>query len=100
MLVHTILLYLQKRKEREAAIRRKWLTIITNYYMSSEDSGDDDSITVRPLPWRSNYVNVMFSKIDVYCSHKKSPQARRQMKGRNIGSPSSRLRPADYPRMG
>lgn len=77
--------------------RKKWLTIITNDYMSSEDSGDDDTIEVRPLPWRSSYVNAMFTKIDAYCNHKKSSQARRQMKGRVVGSPSSRPKPVDYP---
>lgn len=61
-----------------------------NEYMSSEDSGDDDSITVRPIPWRSNYVNRMFEKMDAYCTSKKTPQARRQMKPRGVGIPSTR----------
>ena len=30
--------------------------------MSSEESGDDDSITVHPLPWCSGYVSKMFGK--------------------------------------
>ena len=33
--------------------------------MSSEESGNDD-ITVHSLPWRSDYVSAMFSKIDSY----------------------------------
>ena len=95
-LYHSV--FIQKRKEREAAImknskltdeqRSKWLKVMTNDFMSSEESGDDDSIVVRPIPWRSKYVNQMFSKIDKYCNHKKSPHALRQMKTRSIGSPS------------
>ena len=94
---------LQKKKEREAAIlknskltpdqREKWLSIAKNEYMSSEESGDEDYIVVHPLPWKSEYVNKMFEKIDAYVKSKKSLQARRQMKNRRIGCPSSRLRP-------
>ena len=93
----------QKRKEREAAILRnskltpdqhtKWLAVVKKEYMSSEESGDEDSITVHPIPWRSDYVSKMFSKIDMFVNTKKSCQARRQMKQRKIGSPSSRPPP-------
>lgn len=96
---------MQKRKEREAAIlkntkmteeqRKKWLTVITNEYMSSEESGEDDSIIVHPLPWHSDYVNKMFKKIDCYCENLKSPQARRQTKRRVSGGASFRPKP-DY----
>ena len=92
---------LQKRKEREAAVlkntkftedhRKKWLGVISNDFMSSEDS-DDEAIVVHPLPWRSDYVNQMFQKIDDYSNSKKSPQARRQMKERIYGRPSHRPR--------
>ena len=93
---------MQKRKEREGAImknrrltedqRKKWLTVVTNEYMSSEES-DDERILVHSIPWRSDYVNRMFSKIDQYCNERKSPQARRQMKERVTGRPSSRCSP-------
>ena len=63
--------------------------------MSSEESGEEDSIIVHPLPWRSEYVNKMFSRIDEYCNKKKSPQALRQMKTRIAGIPSSRPKPVD-----
>ena len=66
-----------------------------NEYMSSEESGDDGSIVVHPLPWRSEYVNQMFTKINMYTMNNKSDQARRQMKYRSIGSPSGRLPPSD-----
>ena len=93
----------QKRKEREAALmknsklsdeqRKKWLAVVKNEYMSSEESGEEDTIVVHRLPWRSEYVNKMFTKIDEYCYHKKSPQAIRQMKARKVGSPSGRSKP-------
>jgi hypothetical protein len=94
---------LQKKKEREAAVmmnsklteekRTKWLSVIKNEFMSSEESDEDDAMVVHPLPWRSEYVNLMFKKIDEYCFAKKSPQARRQTKQRIIGSPSRRVAP-------
>ena len=59
-----------------------------NDFMSSDDSGSDDDIyVVRPIPWRTKYVNT---RIDKYNAAKKSSQARRQMKSRVIGAPSSR----------
>ena len=94
---------LAEKKEREAAIlknskltpdqRTKWLQVAKKEYMSSEESGDDDSITVHPLPWRSGYVSKMFGKIDTFVNSKKSSQARRQMKERKVGTPSSRPPP-------
>lgn len=106
--MHCTYFSIQKRKEREVAIqknskftedqRNKWLKVATNDYMSSEESGEDDCIIVHPLPWRSSYVDKMFSKIDTYCKSKKSPQALRQMKERRIGSPSDRRKPeSDLP---
>ena len=68
----------------------KWLGVVSNDTMSSEESGPDDDIIVHSLPWRSRYVNKMFSKIDRYIASKKSPQALRQMKSRKLGTPSER----------
>ena len=70
-----------------------------NAFMSSDDSGsDDDTYIVCPIPWRSKYVNTMFDRIDKYNAAKKSSQARRQMKSRVIGVPSSRPIPSeDFP---
>lgn len=73
--------------------RKKWLTVITNDYMSSEES-EDEKIVVHSIPWRSSYVDRMFKKIDEFCTDKKSPQARRQMKDRIVGTTSSRCLPS------
>lgn len=60
--------------------RAKWLGIITNQYVSSEEI-EDDTITMHTLKWRlEEYVNVMFNRIDAYCTSLKSLQARCQMK--------------------
>ena len=32
--------------------RQKWLKVMINEMMSSEDSGDDDAMIVHPIPWR------------------------------------------------
>ena len=94
---------MQKRKERETVIlknckmtedqKKKWLGVMTNDYMSSEESGEDDSIVIHPSLWRSDYVNTMFQRVDSYAENKKSPQAIRQMKRRVCGLASSRPPP-------
>ena len=61
-----------------------------NYFMSADDSGSDtDTYVIRPIPWRTKYVNTTFDRIDKYNIAKKSSQARHQMKSRVIGAPSS-----------
>ena len=96
---------LQKREERASAFqkntkltdqkKKKWLGVIKNELMSSEEScSDEDTICVRPLPWRSPTVNSMFKTVDRYTAAKKTPQARRQMKKRVNGEPSKRPPPA------
>ncbi len=65
--------------------------------MSSEESGDEDKVVVHPLPWRTDYVNQMFNKIDNYNLARKSAQAKRQMKERTNGVQSTRAAPSDMP---
>lgn len=103
-MVYVIILCLQKRCERESAIKQskklsdeckeKWLKVITNDFMSSEESESEDTYVVHGLPWRSSSVSRMFEKIDNYCDNNKSPQARRQMKKRVVSdTPSTRAKP-------
>lgn len=77
--------------------RKKWFSVMKNDFMSSEESGEDDSIIIRPLAWRTSYVSNMFKRIDAYCHARKSPQARRQTKQRVNGCTSNRSVPDDYP---
>ena len=97
----------QKRKEREAAVLRnkkltkeqqeKWLQVMRNEMMSSEESDVDEEgegiTVVHLLVWRSKYCSSMFSKIDKYSYSFKSAFGRRQTKRRKYGSPSSRPLP-------
>ena len=53
-------------------------------FMSSEES-ENDTLIVYLLPWRLNYVNVIFKKIDLYCAQIKSSQSKRQRKERKLG---------------
>lgn len=88
---------MQKRKERESAIykskkltenqKKKWLKVVTNDYMTSKESDEDntDRVVVHPLPWRSDVVDRMFDKIRSHLSANKSLQAKRQMKERLVG---------------
>ena len=65
-------------------------------YMSSEESGVDDEnevIIVKLLPWRSSYVNQMFTRLDEKAIAEKSPQSRCQMKKRVTGEASARSKP-------
>ena len=65
--------------------------------MSSEECGEDDCMVVHPLPWRSEYVKKMFTKIDLYITNRKSLQAKCQMKQRKVGAVSDRAQPGDAP---
>ena len=63
--------------------------------MSSEDSADEDEqfLKVKVLPWRGELVNKMFADLDIISKKEKSPQARRQLKGRKLGETSTRPAP-------
>ena len=76
--------------------KQKWMKVMTNDFMSSEENDDDNTI-IRPLEWRSTYVNEMFTRIGSFSQNKKSPQAKRQTKTRVYGQPSSRSCPMDSP---
>ena len=61
--------------------------------MSSEESendNEDDVIVVHPLPWLSEKVENFKQTLDIKIKKDKTPQARRQMKQRIIGTTSSR----------
>ena len=58
---------LQKRTERQAVFRKlsyserdreKWTKVLSVKFMSSEDN-EDETIIVRPLPWRLLYHAVV-----------------------------------------
>ena len=93
---------LQKLQERQAVFKRlsyderdreKWKKVFHVNFMSSEESDDGEDIEVRPLSWRSDRVTTFLHSLDDKARDNKSPQARRQMKTRRVGDPSSRVKP-------
>ena len=63
--------------------------------ISSEESDDEnDTIVVKPLPWRAPKVADFFKKLDVIIDEEKTSQAKRQRKDRVLSSlESSRPKP-------
>ena len=82
-----------KLSDRE---REKWEKIFCIEMMSSEEIEDEnDTIILKPLPWRSKRVTNFFSNVDRHTTAKKSAQAKRQTKSRVLGSPSTRQPPTN-----
>ena len=56
----------------------KWRKVLVADTMSSEESdgADDDSIVVKPLPWRSSKVTDFFQNLDTLGSEGKTSQAK------------------------
>ncbi len=64
--------------------------------MSSEESdldGEEEVLRVHSLPWSSETVTRMFHSLDDEASKLKTPQSKRQMKRRMLGTLSSRPQP-------
>ena len=74
--------------------RDKWGKVLVAEMMSSEESdeGNEEVITLKPLPWRA--VSSLFHRLDGKVEQSKSTQAKRQRKRRVEGSDYSlRSRP-------
>lgn len=63
--------------------------------MSSEESEDDGTYTIRPLPWRSEKVTDLFYRLDGKIDKKKSKRSKRMTSDRFKGDPSDRTVPTD-----
>ena len=99
-----------KRKQREVAFmknpkvtkekRDKWVQVMENVLMSSEEScNDGDTIIVHPLPWQSEWVTRMFHGIDNNFL-KRNLHRPSDSRGRAINKDSTRLLKLSYIRMG
>ena len=76
-------------------MKDKWGQCLVSDLISSEDSDENDSIVVKPLPWRALKVTDFFKKLDVLIDEDKTSQAKRQRKDRIISSvESSRQKPS------
>lgn len=58
-------------------------------FMSSEESGEDDVMIVKPLQWRAEKVARFFHQLDEKSNANKTPQAKRQRKARVISDETS-----------
>ncbi len=96
---------MQKLKQRKVALQRttailekdksKWKECLVPEVMSSEDSEDDGSFTVRPLPWRSEKANSFLSSLDCKHGKKQSKKSKIMTLCRENRSPSDRSKPID-----
>ncbi len=98
--MHAPVLY-QKRKERIKTMklllhtddeRIKWMTVMEDDFMSTEESCEDDNtaFTIRPLTWRSLEVNDFFGRLDTAAKNRRSSQSRKMRYERHTGEPSQR----------
>lgn len=86
-----------KKKSYEVKAREKWSKVLTSTFISSEESGEEDEIIVKSLPWRAPRVDAFFRSLDESSKNGKSPQSRRQMKNRVFGQHSTRPKPSGIP---
>ena len=54
---------LEKSTKLSQETKENWLSVVTNDFMSSEES-DGEEIIIHPLPWQSARVDEVMSKID------------------------------------
>ncbi len=84
---------IDKGTYKNDAEKDEWLKVMTVELMSSEESDYDNNeevIVVHPLPWLSDKVVNFKQTLDLEIKKDKTPQARRQMKQRIVGTPSAR----------
>ena len=81
--------------------KEAWKKVVTMDFMSSDEScteEDQDVLVSKPLPWQSERVAHFKQTLDEAALQQKSPLAKRQMKPRRKGMPSSRPQPCgDFP---
>ena len=73
--------------------RKKWKEVLQLDNMSSEDTGEENELIVRPLPWLSDRVNKFKDYLDKEGEKSLNSQSKRQKKKKTIGISSSRQRP-------
>ena len=65
--------------------KKKWQAVLTAEFMSSEESNSESEngvIIKKELPWRSERVSAMFTKLDAVVDGGKSTFAKRQTRQR------------------
>ena len=73
--------------------KSKFLAVLVPEFMSSEESGEDseneDTYTVRAIPWRSSRVDNLFDQLDGEVLRSMSKQSKRQLKKRILSEEHS-----------
>lgn len=64
--------------------KEKLSKVLLAEVMSSEESGPEEDMFVKPLPWRSDLVNKFLAKLDERSTERKTAQALRQRKKKII----------------
>ena len=64
--------------------KEKWNKVLLAEVMSSEESGPEENMFVKPLPWHSDLVNKFLAELDEKNTERKTPQALRQRKKRIV----------------
>lgn len=81
--------------------KEAWRKVLTMDFMSSDESCIEEGHEVlvsKPLPWQSECFTHFKQALDEAALEQKSPLAKRQMKPRRRGMPSSRPKPrGEYP---
>lgn len=108
--MYLILLLIQKLNERKAVFmkgkysddieKEMWSKVLQLEVMSSEESAIEDEeevMLVKPLTWLSDSVLKFKKTLDERIVKEKSSLARRQMKKRLQGMPSTRPMPDGLP---
>lgn len=89
-------MFVSRRYEEED--RKKWSSVMELEFMSSEESGEEDELYVKPLRWRSRLLEDFLMDLDAEFHRRKSSQARRQTKQRILAeTPSTRQAPSGLP---
>ena len=86
----------EKATYKDDEEKESWRKIISLDFVSSDESCSEKGVDVflcKPLLWQSERVTNFKQSLDQAALQEKSPLAKRQMKPRRTGSPSTRPKP-------
>lgn len=75
--------------------KEKWGECLIPEIMSSEESDEEGSFAVKPLPWRSDRTTKFLKTLDSKAEKKKSRKSQSMTFARSTGPISDRPKPAD-----
>ena len=84
---------LEKSTSTSAKGKQRWRECLVEELISSEDSEEDGSFLIRPLPWRSEKVDKFIYSLDQKLNKKRSKKSKMMTFGRKAGPESHRAKP-------